>query len=253
MGLIGPSGGGFANFQSFGVFDGLMPKQGPKALPVTIPFSGALTSGTIDLTQQQQSNVISFVQTIYVDNSSNPQPLTWTTGLPGQIMKCPAYSEGYFPVIACNPPVFNFNSTGGVPVQVIFLNIEIDCMVWTISPTGTLIVSDLILEATVRGNAVQVVGVAGTATDHSINGTAVAASATLRPANPIRQYIEFQAPWAGSGLWVNLAGGAAGPNLVGSFYMPPGQTKVYEGTFVPTNAITYYDPTGGLVLPIVEG
>lgn len=114
------------------------PSQGSKALPVNFDFSAAAQIA-IDLLLEMQSGEIDFIQSVYVDNSLNPSPVTFlfpnATGLDNKLTVA-ARMQGYYPV---NAPVgimkFTVQSAGGVEVPCTFYNIEFPYVQWTTLPT----------------------------------------------------------------------------------------------------------------------
>jgi len=68
---------------------------------------------------------------VFVDNSSNPQPLTiQAQQLPQEKLVVPAYAQGVFPIIAPIRPKFTITTNGSVNVLVIFTNIPLGVGVW---------------------------------------------------------------------------------------------------------------------------
>jgi hypothetical protein len=122
-----------ANFGSiFGVSNVIVPKSGPKAAPVTLDFAN---TGAIDidcelLTSQGR---IEYIQTLYIDNADNLNPLTLTMGLTGQRLRVPARYQGYFPILAPNPPLITCetNQTANLKVFVYLLNVPVQAVNWS--------------------------------------------------------------------------------------------------------------------------
>lgn len=112
--------------------NGVLPCEGPKALPYTMDFSLA-DEYDFDFTQQYQQNVFTSVQCAYVDNSLNGQNTTIIVNGTGQQISVPANSQGYFTLLAVPAPKFAVASAGaGVLVQIIFLNFYIPPTVWAV-------------------------------------------------------------------------------------------------------------------------
>lgn len=111
------------------VLNATVPPEGPKCIPIPVDLTTAATA-QIDMTLATGQQKISGVQSIYVDNSENPAPLTVLVDGTNQEIECPALSQGTYPVISTNRPKFTVSSTGGVSVLIHFLNVPIPCNVW---------------------------------------------------------------------------------------------------------------------------
>lgn len=142
------------NFNPYPVFNGLVPKEGPKTIPLNLDFS-LNNSILIDLMLNNQLGQIREVQTIYFD-ASNATATTFVT-VDGslQTMALPAKSCGYLPLLVPNPPKITFSNSSPSKVNIELLNVPMAAAVWpstsstpSFNPsTGALIVSDPILEA----------------------------------------------------------------------------------------------------------
>lgn len=110
--------------------DGLIPCEGPKALPYLMDFSAA-AEYDFDFTQQWQQQTFSTIQCCYIDNSLNASPVTVTVNGTGQTITCPANSQGFFTLLTVPPPQFAVVSAGSVVVQIIWLNFYIPPTVWS--------------------------------------------------------------------------------------------------------------------------
>lgn len=87
---------------TFPIGNGFAPsiaEGGPKCVVVPLDFT---TDNTIeiDFTQIQTAGALSFVQSIWVDNSANANDLTLTFDQTGQAIVVPATAQGIYPVIA---------------------------------------------------------------------------------------------------------------------------------------------------------
>lgn len=78
---------------------GEAPVNGSRAMPQTLDFTVETSIG-VNLTYEQESQRLEFVQSIYIDNSTNPNPLTGTCRGSGQIFIIPGGWQGYIPVLA---------------------------------------------------------------------------------------------------------------------------------------------------------
>lgn len=111
----------------FPIFNGYAPdpESGPRTLEFTAAFSANITSIDKNFEIEATTGRIGFVQSIWVNNASNTQPLIVTNLVTGQEVVFDAGSSGADPIFATNPPVFRFASTGQVSVKIFLLNIPL--------------------------------------------------------------------------------------------------------------------------------
>lgn len=135
-----------------GINNALVPKEGPKTIPVLVDLRTA-SSALVDLTQQQMTQKISFIQTIFVDNSLNTESVSIQADTTNQILRVPAGVQAYLPILSPIPPRFIIATTGAVIVPIQFLNIPmpygalgLDSQ-FAFGPGGELLVSDSALDA----------------------------------------------------------------------------------------------------------
>lgn len=116
-------------------FLGLAPREMPKFLSVNVPFTASITEVDFDLGKIAQDAVFTTVQSVWIDNALNSNPLTLTMiGGSGQIIRCPSYSQGVFPVIASG--VQKFRAASGavaITIPLILVNIPQPYAVWSVS------------------------------------------------------------------------------------------------------------------------
>lgn len=146
-----------------GVYNGPIPREGPKTLPVTLQFTMAVQSILVDLTTVMQRGAISAVQAVYIDNSLSSSTTTMVVGGSNQKVIAAAFSQGFYPVIATNPANFTFTNTAQVNVPIQFLNVPITCITWNtqsgqfqFTAQGYLETADVVLDATVSNGRVNV-------------------------------------------------------------------------------------------------
>jgi len=96
--------------------------EGPKTLPVVLPFTSSVTSITLNLLTLLNSGQMSSVQSAFVDNSENTQQLSITSQLTGQTNVVPPESQAWVTILAPNQAQLTFASTGAVPVTVQLCN-----------------------------------------------------------------------------------------------------------------------------------
>ncbi|MBV8060342.1 MAG: DUF1859 domain-containing protein [Alphaproteobacteria bacterium] len=135
----------------------------PRSMAAVCDFSaGGTLSYFIDMSQVQAAGTIGGIKTIYVDNSANNQVLTISPSVAGQMLKCPASCQGFFPVLAPTPAQFTVSMTGGTAKStVILLDFEVPYQVWNTAGLNNLIfngsgyalVSDAAIDAIISGGA----------------------------------------------------------------------------------------------------
>jgi len=116
------------------VYRGKISKKGPLAISVPLNFTGTVQTFTVDLNIPELQGSFDALETIYVDNILNAQPVLITCSVTGQNLIVPANSMAYLPVVQPVPSTFDIFSTGGVLVTLQLLNYPIDPAVW--SSTG---------------------------------------------------------------------------------------------------------------------
>lgn len=133
----------------------IMPKEGPKCIPLGFNFSTA-ASFDMNLINFQNLGRISIIQGAWIDNSANANPVIISNNATGQNVICPPFWQGYFAILAVNPVDLIITSTiGNVNVNVTLYNVPIAPNAWpasALSAQGTLPVQDVALEAALIGN-----------------------------------------------------------------------------------------------------
>lgn len=117
-------------FQSVKVAD--IPAEGPIAVPVPINFANG-NPQILDISQQVQQGRISLVQSLFVDNSGNDDPVSIQIGYPTalQTIVCPSNSQGYFPILSPNPAKFQISSNSTGSILLVLLNSPVAGVVWS--------------------------------------------------------------------------------------------------------------------------
>jgi hypothetical protein len=110
-----------------------LPEEGAKSIPLLLDFTNTAT-WSVDLTNFQQLGYISMIQTVYIDNSSNGNPLSVIVGSnSGQVITAAPNTQGYYPVLCPNPAQFTISTLQGsglIPIQLI--NTPIPGPVWSV-------------------------------------------------------------------------------------------------------------------------
>lgn len=190
-------------------------------------------------------------QAMRVDNSENAVGITISESIFGWKQYVAAGETCTFNFPAIQSPEFSFVADAGtstVSVQLFdfpafaFVNQNPNNAAGlpVAAPSGAP------LPVTIEGGNV---GGATTYQDASVASTG--ASQTLVAANASRKYLTVGAS-VSAPVWINLAGGPAGPNLTGCLQIAAG--GFYESNiWVPSNEVNIYCATAGLVIPCVEG
>ena len=106
------------------VYNSIMPKEGPKAIPVTLDFS---TTGTllVDFTLPMNQKRLSAIQTLSVRNWLNAQSISVVAqGFPEPFDIAPG-CDVFMPIPAQNLAKFLFTTTGNLIIPVTFWNIPL--------------------------------------------------------------------------------------------------------------------------------
>lgn len=102
------------------------------AMPVVVDFTNESVF-TKDFQQEQANLRIPFIQTVYIDNSVDANPLTLAfDGLPGQSITVKGRTQGYYPVVQQEgiPRITITSTQGAVKKQLIFLSVIVPPMQW---------------------------------------------------------------------------------------------------------------------------
>ncbi len=118
------------NYTAIGLGNATIPDEGPKCLPFALDFS-AQPSYAIDLQSLQSRNFLSVIQSVFIDNSANPQAVTMAIDGTQQRVTAKAYTQGYYTVLIPNPPRFTVSSAGAVVVRLQCLNVPVAGAVWS--------------------------------------------------------------------------------------------------------------------------
>jgi hypothetical protein len=151
---------GNQQFLPLKVAGGQFPPEGPRAVRIYLDFTtnGALLADLSGLVQGQPAPQLSYVQTLFVDNSANANPLVVTTDASNQKVIFPAYSQGYMPILQPNFPKITFNTTPatGLTFYAFALNFPVTPSIWSATVAGgtysggKLQVTDVALDALIN-------------------------------------------------------------------------------------------------------
>lgn len=120
-----------AQYVDVPIFNQLVPGEGPKAIRALLDFS-TVDGYSLDLTTQQESGIIKAVQTLYVDASRLLQPVTFVAQKTQQRITVLPNTQGYYPFLLPNPPVFDVESvaSAGSVVIIHMLNVPMPQGSW---------------------------------------------------------------------------------------------------------------------------
>lgn len=118
---------------------GQFPTKGSRALPQLLDFTQE-SPVNVNLSYEQESLRLEFVQTLYIDNSSNANDLTMTMRATGQAMIVLAGWQGYLPVLATADNCHISFSTSGTPkIPVQFLSFPMPAILWPSTATANTV------------------------------------------------------------------------------------------------------------------
>lgn len=207
---------------------GKVPREGACAVPAVYDFSGGVQAYDTDMTAIKQLGRISMVQSVFIDNSNNTQPIVLSVSGTKQSISVPASFQGVFPVIVGGQASFHVTSTGNGIANIYFCNVQQAAFMWQaiaipLNLSGTLATADAILDATVSNNRVNTTAYEAPATLVDASG-AIAAGGTAQnaaAANIARRGFLLQNLDAAEELYVRLTGasviGGAGSFVLGPY------------------------------------
>jgi len=116
----------------FGVNNVIIPNGGPATIPAKLDFR-ATAAIEIDGELVVSQGKIEYLQGVFIDNSDNANPIKFTMGITGQRIVCPPQSQGYFAIMAPNPPRITAETpqAGSLIVPIFFYNVPIQSAVWS--------------------------------------------------------------------------------------------------------------------------
>lgn len=215
---------------AYGIANVIIPRGGPKTVPVTMDFTGTDGIFEIDGTVLVQNSKIEYLQTMYVDNNDNANDLTIEMSITNQRIVVPAGSQGYYSMLQPNPPKIIFTTVAGAfSIFVQFLNVPVQPAVW-----GGSAASGGLTDTQLRASPIEVQNQGGALTDRSIANLS-GASEPLMAANANRHYLLIQNISANN-MGINLNGGVAAIGTAGTITLAAGGSL--EMNFPPIGAIT---------------
>lgn len=101
----------------------------PRAIRFVADFA-AVDTYSVDLNNAIELKQIDGIQSLWVDNVGNAQPVDFTFSGSNQRLRVPAGVQGYFPVLAPNPASFIVSSSGAVAINFQVLNFPVPSNYW---------------------------------------------------------------------------------------------------------------------------
>lgn len=116
----------------FGVNNVIIPAGGPATIPASLDFRNTArieVDGELVVSQGK----IEYLQGVFIDNADNANPLKLTMGITGQRIICPPNSQGYFAIMAPNPPriICETPQNGNLQIPIFFYNVPIQSAIWS--------------------------------------------------------------------------------------------------------------------------
>jgi hypothetical protein len=233
--------GGFVNTTNL-----LVP---PNAMTHCVKTAFTASASIVNINFQQFSldNFSFNPQAAYFDNTAGEADLIVEVLGLGFTLSIPAgaMQAANFP----SPANAQFNITGAGNVVVYWVDYPLTLTTPNGGNAGTVLIGGQPVSVQVVGGQVGVAG--NNPVDKSIAATVSDASTLLLAANANRKTLLIAAP-QGSGVWLNMAGGAAGVGATGCLFLPAG--AIYEsGITVNQNAIYYYCTVANETICVLEG
>lgn len=216
---------------------------GARAAIIPIVLGAARQSVEIALDTLPPNQQLGPLGSVFIDNTSNSQPVVVTFPDTGMSNDIPANSATYILAITGSQRFFVSSPvTILTALTVLVLNVEVQ-------PTGVQPIAGTII---ITAGSVTVTNpgpVNGAVASHSQAVPAATPTVMVAP-NPARKYLFFGMPITSDG-WATFNGVVPAPNGLDSFYFPPGAT-FFSIAFVPEGEISVYVTSGGMV-PCIEG
>jgi hypothetical protein len=233
-----------ANSNALPLSIGKTPPEGPKAWSTVLDFT---TVAQISMNLDLASIGLSFVQSVFVDNSNSNAPLTIVIPGVNQKIVVQAYAQAVFPVLQIGPTFqFAASSSGATPINLSFCNEMMDLMQWSTSNPNSIVGA-----VTVQGTITSVAAPSGM-TDRS--SVIVTGGLAVQPmaSNGGRKRVIISNP--STILGQNIAAvesiffnffSAAGVNDAVSLELQPGQAWDSGGGACPTGLLSVNAATAG--------
>lgn len=104
------------------------PCEGPRVIPIACDFSASQTYDA-NLTSLVTQGKVSEIQAVFVDNSQNDAELVITVSIQQQVIRIPAYSQGYVMLLA-SAAEFTIYSSSILTATVFALNFPVTNAIW---------------------------------------------------------------------------------------------------------------------------
>lgn len=117
--------------QTFHTYNFEVPCEGVKVIPLQLDFA-TFAEIDVDISQLVDNAQISMVQTLFIDNSAAGAAMLVIIDPNGinQSIVANANTQGYYTILAPNPPLIKFFSQAGAVIRVQLINAPIAGAVW---------------------------------------------------------------------------------------------------------------------------
>lgn len=223
----------------FDIYNMMLPGRGPLDVPVFLDFS-TVTEIEIDFSDIINKGLLDYVSTVFINNRSNSQDITFICEGTNMNLIFPAGYVGLLPLLVPNPAKIKaIASAVGFTITAHFTNLPM----FPFMVPGPNSVDQNVNIAEIGGVAVTTplavtptAPIGGAYTDRSIASLS-GASENLMAANANRRSLTINNINAANPIAVNLTGGAAALNTAGSITLLAGASLVFD-QFPPSGAIT---------------
>ena len=175
----------------------VVPPEGARVASAMFDFT---TGAILNFNQAFDQLGMSMVQTLFVDNRNNASASTFQMVGSNQFIMCPAFTQGFFPVLVMGNQSLTVigTSAGVVQVPVMILNTFVDPMLWTV---GNPVITGAVTVTGVVSAAPQT----GVYTNKSASLAAAGVSQALAVANGGRKRLFIQNPSTAAGQGIAAA------------------------------------------------
>lgn len=129
--MAGPAANSYVRY---GTSNMVLPPEGPKCYPLQLDFR-TVNEQVADFTMAIQQQHISFVQSIFIDNSLNMNQLRVITDQLYQNIIVQPETQGYFAVLVSDSAKLTFQTVvaGNLVVPIFVLNVPVTPYVWSVA------------------------------------------------------------------------------------------------------------------------
>jgi len=222
---------------------GGQPPEGPKTLPVSLPFTSQVTSFTLNTQQLLAQGAMTAFQSLFVNNSNNSQSLSVSVNISGSTVVIPAGECQWVALLAPSNSTITFQSTGAVTVACQITNFFVQptgagggSSGGSYNSSGQLLVSDPNIEACINNDVLSTAAYALAGSDVLVPQRSGTLSYVGRP--------------TGSSNYHQMATGAPYFFITGVIIMVSGDLALPAGTPGNTLVLSLYESNGNEILQV---